>query len=77
MRVTFNGVKSEDARRLAEVSYFEVVFTIPETYQTVSFYCKKRWSNHDNGVSMGGGFESVDASLLEMLSKHIGAEQSM
>lgn len=77
MRITFNGVESEEARRLADVSYFEVVFTIPETYQTVSFYCKRRWSNHEHGVSMGGGFESVDASLLEMLSKHIGSEKSM
>lgn len=71
MRISFHNLDMGFADRLSGVSYFEVVFTIPETYQTVSFYCRKTWSNVSNGVSMGGGFDTSDSRPIEMLSNYM------
>jgi len=71
MRISFHNLDMGFADRLSGVSYFEVVFTIPETYQTVSFYCRKTWSNVSNGVSMGGGFDTSDSRPIEMLANYM------
>lgn len=71
VRVSFRSVDPDLADKLAFADYFEVVFTVPDTTHTVSFYCKRTWASMDQSLNMAGAFEDANDMSVDLISRLI------
>lgn len=67
LRISFKDVSPDMGERLANSSFFEVFFTVPELSQTVSFYCKRLRHKVDRDLTMVGVFEGDNAETVSMM----------
>ncbi|QGY39193.1 hypothetical protein GM415_03320 [Pseudodesulfovibrio cashew] len=71
LRISFRSVDSVLAEKLAFADYFEVVFTVPETTHTVSFYCKRMWASSQTSLNLAGCFEGANDMSVDLVSRMI------
>lgn len=69
LRISFRATTPDITEKLAFADFFEVVFTVPETTQTVSFYCKRMWANVKDNLSLSGCFEGNHKSAIDLVSR--------
>jgi hypothetical protein len=73
LRISFKDVSPEMGDRLANSSFFEVFFTVPELSQTVSFYCKRLRHKFERDLTVVGVFEGDNAetaSMMDIMLQH-------
>lgn len=71
IRISFRSVDTDLVDKLAFADYFEVVFTVPNTTHTVSFYCKRMWASSQSGLNLAGCFEGANESSVDLVSRKI------
>lgn len=71
VRISFRTVDPDLADKLAFADYFEVVFTVPETTHTVSFYCKRMWASLQKNLNLAGAFEDANQMSIDLVSRKI------
>lgn len=68
VRISFKSASGEIVEELSMATFFEVVFTIPNSRHTVSVYCKRVRTIVNDRVSMAGVFDCNSQASLDLLS---------
>jgi len=71
IRISFRSIDGALMNKIALADHFEVVFTVPSTTRTVSFYCRKRRATRIEGLNLAGSFEDAHETCLNLISKMI------
>lgn len=68
VRISFKSTTEDIVEQLSRATFFEVVFTIPNSRHTVSIYCKRVRTIVDGTVSMAGMFDCNSQASMDLLS---------
>ena len=71
IRISFRSVDNALMNKVALADHFEVVFTVPSTTHTVSFYCQRKRADLFDGLNMAGAFEDAHETCIQLISRMI------